>query len=204
MKTLIISIFIYCPLFVFGQQIQLKNASFEGIPKDAKMPAHWMGCKPGSTPDILPGFWDVDLKPSDGDTYLGLITREDKTYESIGQRVQTLKKLNCYAFSVDLAYSNKYAGYNLPVRFRVWGGNKACKKSQLLCEVGLIAHTEWKTYDFSFTPKKDINFIIIEAYYVKGMLYDYRGNVLIDKMTPFLNCDRAEVRYFIEDSISRG
>jgi len=204
MKSLVITILFFFPFFLFGQQIQLKNASFEGIPKDAKMPAHWMECKPGSTPDILPGFWEVELEPSDGDSYLGLITREDKTYESIGQRIQTLKKHGCYAFSVDLAYSKKYAGYNLPVRFRVWGGRKACRKSQLLGEVGLISHDEWKTYDLSFTAKKDIEFIIIEAYYVKGMLFDYRGNVLIDKMTPFQNCDRAEVHYFIEDSTTKG
>ena len=188
----------------FSQQIQLKNASFEGKPKDAKMPAHWSSCKAGSTPDILPGFWDVNLAPSDGQSYMGLITREDKTYESIGQRIQTLKKSNCYAFSVDLAHSNAYAGYNLPVRFRVWGGKEHCAKDQLIGEVGIIGHEDWKTYDFSFTAKKDINFIIIEAYYVKGMLYDYRGNVLVDKMTPFLNCDRAEVHYFIPNPLTQG
>ena len=204
MKFSITIVLVFFSFFSNGQQFLLKNASFEGTAHDAVMPAHWMACKAGSTPDILPGFWDVNLDPSDGETYVGLITREDKTYESIGQKIQTLKKSQCFAFSVNLAHSNAYAGYNLPVRFRVWAGKSACKKDQLIGEVGIVGHEDWKTYDFSFVAEQDINFIIIEAYYVKGMLYDYRGNILVDKMTPFTNCDRAEIHYFVPNMPLKG
>src|SRR5689334_15278944 len=57
-------------LRLFSQVIELFNPSFEDTPQDATMPQGWTGCKEGTTPDILPGFWGVYTPPSDGQTYV--------------------------------------------------------------------------------------------------------------------------------------
>ncbi|MFT4665431.1 MAG: hypothetical protein ACI8YQ_002562 [Polaribacter sp.] len=173
-------------------QIVLDNASFEGDPEDATMPASWQPCAKGTTPDILPGPWNVRLKASEGNTYLGLITREDGTWESIGQRTSTtVKGGECYTFSLMLANSKKYAGYNKAIKLRIWGGQTACGKEVLLGESKYINHTDWKRYEFKFLPDVDINYIIFEAQHMDGIYFHYRGNILIDDCSTIDQCDRA-------------
>ena len=69
--------------------VWLNNASFEGVPQDATTPSGWQECELGTTPDILPGFWNVYTEASDGETFIGLITRDDGSFESIGQRLSS-------------------------------------------------------------------------------------------------------------------
>jgi hypothetical protein len=181
-----------CHVALFAQW-SFDNSSFEGDPQDATVPQNWIPCKAGTTPDILPGPWGVYTEPADGKTFVGLITREDGTWESIGQRTkQILKAKECYAFSIDLAHSDTYAGYNLPIRLRVWGGYDRCAKDQLLGETDLINHTDWVTYPFQFYPAKEIRYIILEAHYAKGVAVPYKGNVLLDHLSPIKNCTRAD------------
>lgn len=190
-KTTISFVFLFFSV-VLTAQISIQNGSFEDRPRDASIPMGWNACKMGSTPDILPGFWGVYNESSDGETYIGLITREDGTWENIGQRLsQPLLKGKCYSFQVDLAHSDTYTGYNMPARFRVWGGRTKCSKDQLLAQSKGIKHNEWKTYDFAFTTKKKYNYIIIEVYYIKGLLVDLKGNILIDNFSVITPCDQA-------------
>jgi len=173
-------------------QIELDNASFEGEPQDATLPQGWFGCEMGTTPDIMPGVWGVIMEPADGESYIGLITREDGSYESIGQRLpKAMEKDLCYSFSLDLARSTTYAGYNFPVKLRIYAGNKKCQKKQLLWSSPTIRHEDFETYKIEFTPKKNFNYIIIEAYFGDGLLFKYNGNVLLDAMTPLVPCIRA-------------
>lgn len=173
-------------------QMVFDNHSFEGDPQDATVPAGWIPCKEGTTPDILPGPWGVYTEPSVGKTFVGLITREDGTWESIGQRTKQVLKVNeCYGFSIDLAHSTTYAGYNLPIRLRIWGGYERCEKEQFLGETELINHAEWVTYSFQFYPKKEIRYIILEAHYAKGIAFPYKGNLLMDNLSVIKNCTRA-------------
>lgn len=173
--------------------IELINPSFEGIPHDATNPSGWESCGIDSSPDILPGPWGVYQKPTQGKTYIGLITREDKTWETIEQKLnKQLKKNKCYKFKVDLAHSPTYAGYSKPTILRVWVGKTSCSKVKLIAESPTINHYEWKTYEFLFsTENENYNYIIIEAYYKKPSLYFYRGNLLIDNFTKIEACDRA-------------
>ena len=71
------------PLVAFSQKqanpIYWQNASFEGEPQDATVPIGWLACEPFTTPDILPGFWGIFQEASEGETYVGLITRENGT-----------------------------------------------------------------------------------------------------------------------------
>ncbi len=174
-----------------GQFIYLTNSSFEGEPQDATVPVGWFPCAPGTTPDILPGPWGIHLESSDGDTFLGLITRDDGSYESISQRFSTsLNPADCYSFTIDLAHSNNYAGYNSPLKVRIWGGAAKCGKDQLLLETGFIKNTDWKTFEVKFKPKKWLNYILIEAHYNDSPT-SAKGNILMDNISPIKVCPRA-------------
>ncbi len=172
-------------------QIYLVNPSFEGDPQDATVPVGWFPCREGTTPDILPGFWGVFTEASEGETFVGLITREDGSWESIGQRLpETLKAGECYSLSVDLAHSLTYAGYNEPVRLRVWGGTEKCGQDQLLFDSGRVEGGEWQSFETDFTTKGPIRYLLLEAYFhEQGKLA--RGNVLIDNIGPVRKCIRA-------------
>ncbi len=190
-----LSIILFTLLVSFSipeHNVKLDNASFEGERQDATVPAGWQPCAQGTTPDILPGFWGVKLEPQDGDSYIGLITRDDGTWESIGQRLSgPLLSGNCYSFSLSLAHSKDYAGYNKPVRLVVWGGKTSCSKDQILFESDYINHQEWKKYDYKMAIEQDINYVIFEAQYMNGLYFYYKGNVLVDDCSDFVLCDRA-------------
>ncbi len=174
-------------------QIRLANPSFEGDPQDATTPTGWMPCMVGSTPDILPGAWGVYTPASDGETFLGMITREDGSWENIGQRLkQPLKALECYSFQIDLARSSTYSDYNMPLKLRIWAGETLCSLDQLLGETGFIKHTDWQTYTFNFLTKKKYNYIILEAHYATGVLFSYKGNILLDACSTINPCIRAD------------
>jgi hypothetical protein len=91
--------------------VVLTNGSFEGVPHDAVNPEGWKSCGNDSSPDILPGPWGVYQKPTKGKTYLGLITRENNTWETIYQKMSTpFRKNRCYKFKVDQTYSTANLG----------------------------------------------------------------------------------------------
>jgi len=188
------TIFLCTGLMATGMsQITLDNASFEGEPQDATVPIGWHPCAPGSTPDILPGAWGVYNEPSEGDTYMGLITRKEGSWESVGQRLSAPMKANeCYNFSLDLAHSKTYANYNKPLKLKIWGGNTSCNKDILLAESTYIDHTDWKRYHFKLFPTDlTVNYIIFEAQFMDGLYFEYNGNILIDNCSEFTKCKRA-------------
>ena len=200
MKPILVKLIttVFLSVFVFtnthAQTIKLVNPSFEEIPQDATMPAGWHSCKNGTTPDILPGFWGVTTEAFDGDTYMGLITRDNGTWESVEQRLsEPLKKGECYAFDVKLCYSKQYAGYNLPLKLRIWGSETKCSRDQLLAETDFVKHTYWKKYELNFHVKKNINYIIIEAHYADGVFIPYKGNILVDDISEIELCKRASL-----------
>jgi hypothetical protein len=191
-------IWMFCLLAAFGvqsnicAQVILNNASFEGEAKPDRVPVGWTICRNGTTPDILPGPWGVWLQPADGYTYLGLTARNDGTWEVVGQQLDSPLKANeCYTFSLDLARAVTYAGHNLPLRLRIWGGTNACMKSQLLSETGLVRHIDWRRYDFTFFTKQNFTFILLEAYYGKGLVGKYNGNILLDACSEITPCLRV-------------
>ncbi|MEO0776989.1 MAG: hypothetical protein AAFW73_18605 [Bacteroidota bacterium] len=189
----------HCTLFLvllgssLTAQVRLENASFEGDPQDATTPVSWHPCAIGTTPDILPGPWGVYQEASEGDTYMGLITREDGTHESVGQRLpQALDPNACYSFRVDLAHSPSYSSYSAPLRVRIWGGKSRCERGQLLAESEVIDHQDWESYEFKFTTKIPVNYILLEANFlsVNGEKIQ-KGNILIDNITQIRPCSRA-------------
>ena len=184
-------IFLLWASYAQTDAIAFENPSFEDEPRASASPAGWGSHTPGSTPDILPGAWGLQLKPAEGSTCIGLVTREDGSSENVAQNLPTvLKAGTCYTFSVRLAHLPKYVGYNQAVRLRVWGGGTN-QHSQLLAGSPLINHTDWREYKFEFIPDKDVRCITMEAYFGPGVLFYYKGNILIDQCSVIQRCDRA-------------
>ena len=92
--------------------IQLINPSFEDMPRHSKAPRAWSDCgfKGESAPDIQPsGIFSVTKPAADGNTYLGLVVRDNDTWESVGQELsKPLEKGKCYSFSISLCRSELY------------------------------------------------------------------------------------------------
>jgi hypothetical protein len=173
-------------------KIQIPNGSFEGTPGIGSEPKYWKSCGTNSTADIMPGPWGVKQLPKDGDSYLGLTAREDKTYETISCKLPSaLQKDSCYTFKVNLCRASSYAGYNGIGILRIWGGNKYCDKQQLLAVSGPVSNFDWKNYALSFISKDNYDYISIECYYKMPSLFPYRANILIDALLFFEICARA-------------
>jgi outer membrane protein OmpA-like peptidoglycan-associated protein len=182
--------------------INLTNPSFEDIPKrggeDIRGISGWFDCGkinfPLETPpDIHPnGYWENNLPASDGATYLGMVVRDNGTYESVSQRLDTvLSAGKCFSFTINLSKAERYmsptrldnsrlANYNTPVVLRIWGGTGFCNERELLGESNPVSNTSWQINSFEFRPKSNIRYITIEAYYKTPILVPYNGNILVD------------------------
>ncbi|MCB9316583.1 MAG: hypothetical protein H6569_10630 [Lewinellaceae bacterium] len=172
-------------------KIYLKNPSFEDAPRASACPDGWASYTRGSTPDIMPGAWGVQVPAQDGLTCVALVTREDGTREDIAQRLsEPLQSGTCYTITIYLSHSAQYVGYNHPTRLRIWGSTGQTKQ-QLLATSVLIDHLGWKAYKFQFVPNHNMQYITFEAYFAPGALFHYRGNLLLDNCSPIERCDRA-------------
>lgn len=172
-------------------QIRLTNPGFEDTPADATVPKTWLPCEEDTTPDILPGFWGEYEESYQGETYIGLICRENSTFEAIGQKLSgVLKKGECYEMSIYLAKGSTYAGYNKALKLRVWLGKNVCQKSQVIFISKEVEHSAWKKYQIEFTPDEDYQYFRIEAFYKDGN-FSYKGNILIDNISNIIPCKRV-------------
>jgi len=172
-------------------QITVINSSFEDTPSDATIPQGWHACEERTTPDIFPGFWGVYTEPDEGETYVGIITRENSTFESFGQRLSApVKKNECHEFYISLAHSDVYAGYNEAISLHIYLGDNKCDEDQLIFSSPIIKHTEWEVYKVKFKPKSEYQYIILKAFIKKGN-FSHKGNILIDNMTSIKPCGQV-------------
>ncbi len=193
-----------------SEVIQLINPSFEDMPRHSKAPRAWSDCgfKGESAPDIQPsGIFSVTKPAADGNTYLGLVVRDNDTWDSVGQELsRPLEKGKCYSFSIALCRSELYvsisrlsdqtANYTTPAKLRIYGGNGYCEKKELLAESPMIANTRWQDYNFKLEPTKNYSFLILEAYYKTPTLIPYNGNLLVDNFSEIkvANCRESQVQ----------
>jgi len=192
MRAILLFQFTFCFALLGQAQFSLNNPSFEGEAQDATIPVGWIGCEPNTTPDILPGYWGVYTEASEGETYAGIITRRDGSFESIAQRTKKpLEKGICYSFAMDLAYSKTYSGYNGKIKLRVWGGDSKCAKTQLLYESQVIENTNWLNHNIQFKPESQLKYLIFEANFNDKKPNFYNGNLLMDNISPIKGCNRA-------------
>ncbi len=193
--TLAVAALLLCTAFVQNNvpYTSFINPSFESeVRKESVFPGNWSSITPNNTPDILPGAWGLEKTPQHGSTCLGLVTREDGSSENIGQELaKTLRKGDCYAFSVYLSHLDYYVKFDKPCRLKVWGGNKAGDRQVLLATSPLINHSQWKQYEFKFTPTQDCKAITFEATYAPGVSQKYKGNIIMDQCSDITKCEKA-------------
>ncbi len=191
----------------YGQQdtIKLINPSFEDMPRTAKPPRGWYDCgfDNETPPDVQPSGGFEVMKPAfHGATYLGMVVRDNDTWERVSQRLlNPIRGTQCYSFSLDLCRSELYvsqsrisdapANYVTPVKLIIWGGDNYCAKKERLAETSLVSNTEWMQYDFKFEPKQSHTYIMLEAFYKTPVLFPYNGNVLVDNASSIkpIPCD---------------
>lgn len=182
-------------------QIALENPSFEDAPAADKTPKGWINCGfvSESPTDIQPGQFEVTLPAMDGKTYVGMVIRERRTFESLGQKLKTpLFKDSTYVLTAGVAHSEKYTftsrATGIPenftgiARLRIWGGTESnCSRVELLAESPLIDNQQWKTVELKFKPQKhDYPYLILEAYYDSPEGDPYNGNLLIDNCNLYI------------------
>ena len=188
--------------------IELRNASFEGIPHKG-VPSDnnigikgWYDCgelhfRNESPADLHPiRAWEVELGASEGNTYLGLVVRDNDSWESVSQRLPApLESGKCYSFSIDMSRSPYYVShsrvtrrvenYTEPAVLRIWGGSGVCGHQELIAESDVVNNNEWKTFDFEIRPSRDLNYVTLEAYYEVPTLFPYNGHILLDNASAF-------------------
>ncbi len=190
--------------------ITLTNPSFEDTPRSGARggapPLGWYDCGGAveTSPDVQPGSFGVVKSASNGNTYLGLVVRDNETYESVAQRLsQPLEAGKCYEWNIDLCRSEEYTSqtstsntkllsFSSAVQLRVWGGNGFCDRAELLYTTPYVVNTRWLGYIMTLKPKKNYSFIVIEAFFKTPMLFPYNGNVLIDNASTIKQIDCSE------------
>ena len=200
-------LFCFCFLFLMignaqDGVIKLTNPSFEDFPRPGQQPRGWYDCGDinfplESSPDTHPVdsvrnvSFGVIQKAFHGKTYLGMVVRENESWESVGQRLkEPLKRNTCYSFSIYLCTSSIYESYLIdpkrnvnfttPIKLRISGGIGFCDTSEFLAESKLVENTEWEKYTFTFSPKKELTFLVLEAFFQTPTIEVPNGNILLD------------------------
>jgi hypothetical protein len=174
--------------------LRLQNPSFELDPPSAGLtPTGWrnLGGWEESPPDVQPGNFGVKMAASEGKYYVGLVVRDNDTWEGIGQRLEGyLKKDSAYAFSLDLARSPVYLSvsrrtqvemnYKFATVLKIWGFNSSTGAEELLAESTPVSPSVWMRYRFELRPQTaDFDEIHLVAYYAPGK-EGMSGNLLLD------------------------
>lgn len=194
------------------EKIELRNPSFEDFTRHSYTPKGWYDCgfENESPPDVHPAMSGGEFKVTQASqhqsTYVGMVVRDNETWESIGQRLRMpLKKGKCYEFSIYVSRSILYqsqsrltdeiANYATPCRLRIWAGNSYCNKAFLLGETKEIINTRWLKRTFKFEPNADYYYIQFEAYYKTPILAPYNGNILLDNASDIvmIPCDEEDI-----------
>lgn len=216
--------------FLFGQQeeIELNNPSFEDVPHQGIDITRDMGIRgwyscgtlqfPGeSAPDIHPvpprsfkdsSYWRVTKTAYEGDTYLGLVVRDNDTWESVSQRLPTTLRAGvCYEVSMYLMRSPVYVSgskekrtkkgsfemvnYTQPTVLRIYGGTGVCGRQEIIASSKPIANGEWEQYTFKLEPTRNTNYITLEAFWQTPVRLPYNGHVLVDNLSTIVEipCD---------------
>lgn len=202
----ILTILISFSIQAFSQSdtIRLVNPSFEGQPMASRTPYGWVDCgfKGETPPDIQPsGTFMVTRQAYSGNTYLGMVVRDNDTWERVSQRLSSpIQAGKCYSFTIYLCRSGVYLSpdpnssalqgrdvqqlkpksYTQPAVLRVWGGSGYCSQRELLGETSTVENTNWQAYTLTFEPSQTHNYFELEAFYKTPTLLPYNGNLLID------------------------
>lgn len=176
--------------------IKLLNPSFEDIPRNSRAPMGWANCGfPAETPpDVHPdpmNQFQVGMTPQNGSTYLGMVVRDNDTWESVGQELTEPFVANqCYDFRIHLARSRVYlsqsrvnnrpANYVTPTKLRIFAGYDYCDRLELIGETPVVSNYKWKEFAIKLTPSQEYTHIVFEVFYKTPTLIPYNGNLVLD------------------------
>lgn len=199
--------FLCALFFVRGQaqsSITLSNASFEDTPGHSRAPHDWASCgfRGESPPDVQPVMtFSVTLPAYDGKTYLGMVVRDNNTWEGVSQALSAPLEVGlCYRLDLAVARSELYLSqsrvtlmsmnYNQPTLLRVWGGEKFCDPLELLGVIGPVSKPDWEEYSLLLQPQKRCSYLFFEAVFVGAKAYC--GNLLLDALSDIVPIDCAQ------------
>ncbi|MEI6765740.1 MAG: PKD domain-containing protein [Bacteroidota bacterium] len=176
-----------------GTVLTVANPSFEGTPAPHVTPPSWDICMPGVTPDTQPGSWGITLPPSNGSSYIGLVSAPSINWiEGAGQTLSSpMIAGTTYNFTIDLAVpasADPATGILIPpncVQLDLWGGmsgvNSGCDMSELLWSSASVTNFNWQTYNLTFTPTQNWNHILFLIHSLGCTDGQY---LLMDNMSP--------------------
>jgi hypothetical protein len=173
--------------FTFAQTdtIRLKNPGFEGRPMRGGERGWsiigWADCGsinfPYETPpDIHPQeFWGVRKLAKEGKTYLGLVVRDNETYEGVGQKLPSPLLANqSYEMTLWMAHSEKYISrirstnqeqnYQAPSFLIIASIDKKCVVKDILYQSSIVDHLEWKQYSIKMSPINDVTHLMFMVF----------------------------------------
>ena len=222
---------IFCILLIFSldayaqsEDVLLKNPSFEGMPRKGEylfVLDGWNDCgmiyfRGETPPDVHPAgaAWQNVAPTYDGRTYVGMVVRDNDTWESISQRLESPIEANkCYKFSIALMRSDKYVSltrlntdreenYQEPAVLRMWGGSGYCDQRELLAESQPVSNRNWEEFEFEFSPQFNHRYFTLEVFYKTPVLFPYNGHVLIDKASNLIRiaCPDEEPLVAVEET----
>lgn len=178
-------------LFHFESSAQnyITNPGFEGPDGIEVIPSDWFaGCGTMNTPDTQPGWWNIENKPYEGNSYINLLFKDDGTTESVYQKLPVpLVAGSCYLIEIHLAQAcqDSLSGLyphdlNHPGDLIIRGSTTyGCNNGQVLAKFEQVSNCRWKTFYHVFQADSLINYIYLE--FSKGSSAFQNGSILIDQ-----------------------
>ena len=176
------------------------NPSFEDIPRVSEPPRGWADCGfPGeSAVDVQPEphrEFDVVKRAFHQNTYLGMVVRDNDTYERVSQPMSNpMVAGQCYELKLHLAKSDVYrsqsrltdteVNYDTPAKLQIRGGFGTCDLGAIIGKSSVVDNGNWREYTIKLEPEEPYTHIVLEAYYNTPILFPYNGNVLVDNLQP--------------------
>ena len=163
--------------------------------------------KKQSAPDIHahaePHIWEVTAAPSDGNTFLGMVARNDGSYEMIAQELTVpVSQMKCYSFSIDLMKSQtlksglnhvvETKNFTSDLKLLILGGNDGFVPDEVLHTSESVGHHDWKTYHISFRPTQQYKNLFLQVRCADSSFDDCLGNLLLDNIKDVLSADCVE------------
>jgi len=191
------------PITLYNPSFEIEE--FNNDPKSS-YPDGWIADQDHFNPiDVRPYLYDADSEKlsaagiseipiPDGKNFTILITTENRHIQSLGQELpQPLQKDHTYLITVSLAFlpqlyghrsmNDSYEGiitdFSHPIKLRIAGSTSLACGKRKLAESIPIAHHAWKTYSFTFTPKRDYTHLWLQSQHDKTYKH-YDGHLLID------------------------
>ncbi len=200
--------------------IVLKNSSFENkiyaktlfIDEDSidvYTPKSWFMYQPngGNPPYVCSkdsSLWNIEHEANHKDHFMYLVTRDDQTYHSIGQRLKTkLSPNKTYAVHLYISTSKTFKSptrkknnsvklFNRETCLSLGKYFNSCYHFYAISPI--IDHEDWKRYTMVFTPQVETEYFRIAAIYRRMQFIPTNGNILVDNISPIY-----EIEYIGKD-----